>query len=199
MLCIWTPVLHSLPAVAPVGKKGKKKLLNTTGVIQRKTDLRANSGVCNLALKCLSTILLYCGSRIKPALHKVEFYWFFLINFYKFLKLFYLSCCPFLPCNYQEIQEIVLAVLVEVMNGAELKSLLPYNDPCCRAALYKVLENLILCPSPQWPAPIHYASAIFKNGMNDSNLDVRLVKKLVHHFFAYAKLFSFSIFLLPCK
>jgi len=138
-------ILHSLPNVAPVGKKAKKKLQNSScQVIQRKVDLRANSGVCHLALKCLSTVLLYCGSRIKPALHK-------------------------------EIQEIMLAILVEIMNGAQLNSLIPYNDPRCRASLYKVLEKLILCASPQWPAPIHYASVIFKSGMNDANLDVSMV------------------------
>ena len=182
MLHIGFPVLHSLPNVAPVGKKAKKKLQNSScQVIQRKVDLRANSRVCHLALKCLSTVLLYCGSRIKPALHKVEF--FSIILFPHILLVFtsntiaQLHFLPLFCYDEQEIQEIVLAILVEIMNGAQLNSLIPYNDPRCRASLYKVLEKLILCASPQWPAPIHYASVIFKSGMNDANLDVRLTKK----------------------
>lgn len=58
------------------------------------------------------------------------------------------------------------------MNGAELKTLLPYNDPRCRLGLYRVLEKLVLCASAQWPAPLHYATALFNNGLNDPNLDV---------------------------
>lgn len=72
----------------------------------------------------------------------------------------------------QEIQEITLSILIEIMNGAELKTLLPYNDPRCRAGLYRVLEKLVLCASPQWPAPLNYASAVFNSGMNDPNLEV---------------------------
>lgn len=70
--------------------------------------------------------------------------------------------------------------------------MLPYNDPRCRASLYKVLENLVLCPSPQWPAPIHYASVIFKNGLNDSNLDVRLGKEIEPKNYCFIFLFKFE-------
>lgn len=58
------------------------------------------------------------------------------------------------------------------MNGAELNTILPYNDPRCRAGLYQLLEKLVLCPSPQWPAPLNYASAVLNNGLNDPNLEV---------------------------
>lgn len=70
------------------------------------------------------------------------------------------------------MQEIVLSILVDIMNGAELNLLVPYNDPRCRASMYRVLEKLVLCPSPQWPAPLNYASAIFSSGMNDPNIEV---------------------------
>lgn len=74
----------------------------------------------------------------------------------------------------KEIQEVVLSILIEMMNGAELKSLLPYNDPRCRIGLYQVLEKLILCPNPHWPAPLNYASAVLNSGMNDPNVEVRI-------------------------
>lgn len=131
------------PSNAKMTRKGKKKM-DTTGVILQKDDLTANADVCQMALQCLSTILLCCGPRIKPAIHK-------------------------------EMQEIVLSVLVDIMNGAELNLLVPYNDPRCRAAMYRVLEKLVLCPSPQWPAPLNYASAIFSSGMNDPNIEVSSV------------------------
>lgn len=71
------------------------------------------------------------------------------------------------------MQEIVLSILVDIMNGAELDSLLPYNDPRCRAGMYRVLEKLVLCPSPQWPAPLNYASAILSSGLNDPTIEVK--------------------------
>jgi hypothetical protein len=52
-------------------KKGKKKM-DTPGVILQKDDLEANADVCQMALQCLSTILLCCGPRIKPTIHKVN-------------------------------------------------------------------------------------------------------------------------------
>ena len=66
----------------------------------------------------------------------------------------------------------MIALLIELTRGAQLDTMVPYNDASCRQSLYKVLEKLILCPSPQWPAPVHYASAIFRSGLNDPNLDV---------------------------
>ncbi|EFX80838.1 hypothetical protein DAPPUDRAFT_303887 [Daphnia pulex] len=128
------------PSNGKTTKKGKKKM-DTPGVILQKDDLKANADVCQMALQCLSTILLCCGPRIKPTIHK-------------------------------EVQEIVLSILVEIMNGAELNTILPYNDPRCRAGLYQLLEKLVLCPSPQWPAPLNYASAVLNNGLNDPNLEV---------------------------
>lgn len=53
-------------------KKGKKKIVDTSGVILHKDDLKANADVCQAALQCLSTILLCCGPRIKPTIHKVS-------------------------------------------------------------------------------------------------------------------------------
>ncbi len=73
------------------------------------------------------------------------------------------------------MQESTLSVLIDLMNGAQPKTLQPYNDPRCRAALYKLLERLVLCSSPHWPAPLHYASAIFSSGLNDPNLEVSSV------------------------
>lgn len=67
-------------------KKGKKKTVDTPGVILQKDDLNANSDVCQAALQCLSTILLYCGPRIKPTIHKV----FLMISFWLLLLLAFL-------------------------------------------------------------------------------------------------------------
>lgn len=64
---------------------------------------------------------------------------------------------------------------MELTKGTPLKSLLPYNDPGCRAALYRALEKLVICPSPYWPAPLNYATTVFKNGLNDPNLEVSKV------------------------
>ena len=63
---------------------------------------------------------------------------------------------------------------MDMMKGAELKDLMPYNDPHCRAGLYRVLEKLVLCPNPHWPAPLNYATAVFNSGLNDTNLEVIL-------------------------
>ena len=73
----------------------------------------------------------------------------------------------------QEIQEITLSILIDIMNGAELETLLPYNDPRCRSGLYQLLVKLVLCSSQQWPAPLNYASAVFSSGLNDPNLEVQ--------------------------
>lgn len=51
-------------------KKGKK-LLDAPTLIVHKVDPKANADVCHAALQCLSSVLLYCGPRIKPATHKV--------------------------------------------------------------------------------------------------------------------------------
>ena len=75
----------------------------------------------------------------------------------------------------QELQEITLAVLIELKNGVQPKCLVPYSDARCRAALYKVLHMLVLCPHAQWPAPLHYASVLFGSGLNDASLDVSAV------------------------
>ena len=58
-----------------LSKKSKKKMLtdDAPGVIQQKVDVDANAQVCQAALHCLSTLLLYCGARMKPAAHKVLF------------------------------------------------------------------------------------------------------------------------------
>nr|CAH0109261.1 unnamed protein product [Daphnia galeata] len=89
------------------------------------------------------------------------------------LSTIFLCCGPRIkPTIHKEVQEIVLSILIEIMNGAELNSLLPYNDPRCRTGLYQVLEKLVLCPSPQWPAPLNYASAVLNSGLNDPNLEV---------------------------
>ena len=61
------------PSSGQTSKKGKKKMLNNPGVILQKENLEANADVCQAALQCLSTILLCCGPRIKPTIHKVGF------------------------------------------------------------------------------------------------------------------------------
>lgn len=53
------------------GKKGKK-VLDTPSLMVHKVDAKANADVCHAALECLSTVLLYCGARIKAAAHKVS-------------------------------------------------------------------------------------------------------------------------------
>ena len=77
------------------------------------------------------------------------------------------------------MQEVVLSILIDVMNGTPFKSLLPYNTAACRAGLYRVLEKLILCPSAQWPSPLNYATAIFNSGLNDPNLEVKKTEFLL--------------------
>lgn len=79
------------------------------------------------------------------------------------------------------------------MNGAELNSLLPYNDPRCRTGLYQVLEKLVLCPSPQWPAPLSYASAVLNSGLNDPNLEVN-TRVLLFNIASDCIAFPFSFF-----
>ena len=76
---------------------------------------------------------------------------------------------------FQEVQEATLSVLADLKNGPQPETLQPYNDPRCRAALYKLLERLVLCSSPHWPAPLYYANAIFHSGLEDSSLEVSSV------------------------
>jgi len=38
----------------------------------------------------------------------------------------------------QEVQETVLAILIDFRNEVPLETLQPYTDPTCRALLYKV-------------------------------------------------------------
>ena len=73
---------------------------------------------------------------------------------------------------------MVISILMELTKGAPYKTLLPYNDPGCRAGLYRTLEKLVLCPSPHWPAPLNYAIAVFKNGINDPNLEVYFIQSI---------------------
>lgn len=73
------------------------------------------------------------------------------------------------------MQEIVISVLMDLTSGGQMKALQPYNDPRCRAGLFRVLERLILCPSPHWPAPLNYATAVFNSGLNDANLEVLFI------------------------
>ena len=85
--------------------------------------------------------------------------------------------CLFFFSILQETQELALSVLIDIMRGVPLKALLPYSDPRCRAGLYAVLQRLILCPNPQFPAPLNYASAIFNIGLNDPCIEVHLSRQ----------------------
>lgn len=84
------------------------------------------------------------------------------------------------------MQEVVLSILIDIMNGNPFKLLLPYNTAGCRAGLYRVLEKLILCPSALWPSPLNYATAIFNSGLNDPNLEVKIV---TFYFFSFSSFF----------
>ena len=47
------------------GKKAKKRVLDSSGIIQHKADLQANCDVCLHALRCLSSLMLHYGPRIR--------------------------------------------------------------------------------------------------------------------------------------
>ena len=76
-IMIYRPAVQLVAGVGTNGQSGKKtakklKLSNDSArQISRKIDTQANCQVCRESLDCLSKLLLYCGSRLKPSTHKV--------------------------------------------------------------------------------------------------------------------------------